>query len=652
MKLSDFEGVRTNAKTLLESPEKTFPAVFQGITNGRYEFTDKKGNPHYLVPMMVGDFKNHLRTPGQKVKLVYRQVSPSYGDYAVASVMYENKKLKEGFTDSELQGILDKHEDAYMRFKQGEDFYADAQMQAFMDDLFSYYSDSGEMPYGVMKARTGDPDQWIADRLDQHDMDTPVKHEDMTTEAPDIVNRVWGTDKATSFKDKWDKLTSMDWLFGDYGHKEDTPRFNAEYTKERLKRSGFNDDQINQIRDMVTQAMKAAIQWGQRRFGLSPNQFRSSPETFAVYGPRYWDQIKPEQLIQINKMARQLLARKLDKGGFGEAAVGAPNPGSQNNASGDDDEHAGDDERFARNLERVLGKQLDKAQPTEIKTAKQKLDAMRTEGKNMKDKKALREDTSINNMTINMDVQAHGPEDSLELLRKLSGLPVQAPMAAPMPGAPVPGAGIPGNEPVTPAGASDAAMGMEPAPDAGMDAGAPQDFVDLSPFDSMPDDSDMDGDLEEPAVQDMGPDMEPDVNVEPDMDGGMEPEMGIEPQEAFGEAEEDRMFNNSPHEETFKADAQIKQGTDLNRPKQMFKKEYPGDNPMAVKETKELSETLYKRYIMSVVESLTETPVADEEDRKVRCGELGRLKQDQHAMQDPATRAAVLKKWQELRCGG
>ena len=25
--------------------------------------------------------------------------------------------------------------------------------------------ESGEMPYGVMKARTGMPDEWIADRL-------------------------------------------------------------------------------------------------------------------------------------------------------------------------------------------------------------------------------------------------------------------------------------------------------------------------------------------------------------------------------------------------------------------------------------------------------------------------------------------------------
>jgi hypothetical protein len=33
------------------------------------------------------------------------------------------------------------------------------------DELFDYYMGSGEMPYGVMKARDGDPDVWIADRL-------------------------------------------------------------------------------------------------------------------------------------------------------------------------------------------------------------------------------------------------------------------------------------------------------------------------------------------------------------------------------------------------------------------------------------------------------------------------------------------------------
>jgi len=31
--------------------------------------------------------------------------------------------------------------------------------------LFDYYMDSGQMPYGVMKARTGDPLNWIADKV-------------------------------------------------------------------------------------------------------------------------------------------------------------------------------------------------------------------------------------------------------------------------------------------------------------------------------------------------------------------------------------------------------------------------------------------------------------------------------------------------------
>ena len=41
----------------------------------------------------------------------------------------------------------------------------DMDSQLYMD-LFGYYMDSGEMPYGTMKARDGDPAEWIMDRLD------------------------------------------------------------------------------------------------------------------------------------------------------------------------------------------------------------------------------------------------------------------------------------------------------------------------------------------------------------------------------------------------------------------------------------------------------------------------------------------------------
>ena len=40
--------------------------------------------------------------------------------------------------------------------------------------LLDYYMDSGEMPYGVMKARTGDPLNWISDRV-QRDFGKELK---------------------------------------------------------------------------------------------------------------------------------------------------------------------------------------------------------------------------------------------------------------------------------------------------------------------------------------------------------------------------------------------------------------------------------------------------------------------------------------------
>ena len=34
------------------------------------------------------------------------------------------------------------------------------------DKLYEYFALSGEMPYGIAKARTGTPDEWILDKLE------------------------------------------------------------------------------------------------------------------------------------------------------------------------------------------------------------------------------------------------------------------------------------------------------------------------------------------------------------------------------------------------------------------------------------------------------------------------------------------------------
>ncbi len=57
----------------------------------------------------------------------------------------------------EVKAILDANEVTDLdQIEYGSEVY---------EDLYDYYANSGEMPYGVMKAREGTPDEWIIDRL-------------------------------------------------------------------------------------------------------------------------------------------------------------------------------------------------------------------------------------------------------------------------------------------------------------------------------------------------------------------------------------------------------------------------------------------------------------------------------------------------------
>ena len=60
------------------------------------------------------------------------------------------------------------------------------------------------------------------------------------------------------------------------------------------------------------------------------------------------------------------------------------------------------------------------------------------------------------------------------------------------------------------------------------------------------------------------------------------------------EEERDIEYVNTPREQIAPVDAAIPSGTDLHRSKEQYKKEYPGDNPMAVKE--EVEDRLWKKY--------------------------------------------------------
>jgi hypothetical protein len=62
-----------------------------------------------------------------------------------------------------LKHILNRFKHEVRKFEQGGELDED-----LYHALFDYWNDMGEIPYGVQKARTGDPHQWVMDNLDSH----------------------------------------------------------------------------------------------------------------------------------------------------------------------------------------------------------------------------------------------------------------------------------------------------------------------------------------------------------------------------------------------------------------------------------------------------------------------------------------------------
>ena len=74
--------------------------------------------------------------------------------------MQESVMLDE--SNQTLEHILNRYKHEVKQFMQTMDLDSD-----LFDALYDYYWDRGDMPYGVAKARTGDPYAWVSDRLAQ-----------------------------------------------------------------------------------------------------------------------------------------------------------------------------------------------------------------------------------------------------------------------------------------------------------------------------------------------------------------------------------------------------------------------------------------------------------------------------------------------------
>ena len=94
----------------------------------------------------------------------------------------KKKKVKEGMMDDEVKSILMKHPKEFAKLRASEDLM-DVYGTPLYQELFEYFSDSGEMPYGTQKGRDGDPVQWMNDELD--DMGVFDQPEKMNVSAAD-----------------------------------------------------------------------------------------------------------------------------------------------------------------------------------------------------------------------------------------------------------------------------------------------------------------------------------------------------------------------------------------------------------------------------------------------------------------------------------
>lgn len=76
------------------------------------------------------------------------------------NLLTEGRYLEDGAGET-LNHILNRFRAEVKQFQQGGDLE-----ENLYDALYDYYVESGDMPYGVQKARTGDPMNWVAEHLD------------------------------------------------------------------------------------------------------------------------------------------------------------------------------------------------------------------------------------------------------------------------------------------------------------------------------------------------------------------------------------------------------------------------------------------------------------------------------------------------------
>ena len=122
------------------------------------EMNPPEGTPADLEPqepVQEGDLENVKSIGGDAADALIKDTEVPQRNLSESRMLDED--------GSKLDHILDRFKYEVRHFEQGGDLD-----QHLYDALYDYYVDAGEIPYGVQKARDGDPYEWVAQNLESH----------------------------------------------------------------------------------------------------------------------------------------------------------------------------------------------------------------------------------------------------------------------------------------------------------------------------------------------------------------------------------------------------------------------------------------------------------------------------------------------------
>lgn len=504
-------------------------------------------------------------------------------------VMVEGVEFNVG--DSGLAKVLKRFPHEVNAFKNGEDL-----SDHLYDAVYDHYCNNGEMPYGTMKARDGDPYEWVTQKLDQE-----LSYDSGLTEDGDNVN--------SDLKAILSKYPYEAKQFTEFGELDDGPMYEeffdhylnagempygvakartgdpVQWVAERLEQDlGLDDGYLDSAHELsshedfsVEGAAGDIMPMGEEVLNETDPAAVTHKLTSLGYDEGLDFFFDGADLVVIGRStARVVLNALRQDGGIGQPAIGSID-GEEVRISfsnSEVDESLADDfMAMAKGMKNKdgtdrfpgvrQGPALQKpAMPPQAPAAGPAQTIQGKDGWNDQERgyghgrymgDSVENDQSPVSENVNMNITASGEDDVLGIIRKLSGL-----------------------------GDESEGADLDPMSAGGVEAeviAEPQQQMSLRDMISM---------LQQDGQEVHDPECD---------DADMTQEIGAGPDSAEVEVEEDQ-FANTPEPSVHTSTAQMmNQGNDLNRPKQQYARSQPGDNPMAVRRG-QMQETaaLYKQY--------------------------------------------------------